>query len=90
MTQIKEDMDLLEEIMGEDVQVADIAYLQKSNPGLIIVIVSKVMDFLMYLTRIPAQLVDPNAGKDDKINLYAKYFNKFVEEQRKKNNGVIP
>jgi len=55
MTQIQEDMELLEEIMGvEVVQVADIANLQKSNPSLFVVIVSKIMDFLMYLTRMPA------------------------------------
>jgi hypothetical protein len=35
-------------------------------------------------------LVDPDADKDAKVNLYAKYFDKFIEEQRRKNNGVIP
>ena len=74
-------MELLEEIMGVDViQVADIKNLQKTDPSIVIIIISKIMDFLMYLTRIPAKLVDPNADKDAKINLYSKYFDKFIEE----------
>jgi hypothetical protein len=48
-------MELLEEIMGVDVlQADDIANLQKTDPAIFIVIISKIMDFLMYLTRIPA------------------------------------
>jgi hypothetical protein len=48
-------MELLEEIMGVDVlQADDIANLQKTDPTIFIVIISKIMDFLMYLTRIPA------------------------------------
>jgi hypothetical protein len=35
-------------------------------------------------------LIDPNAEKNAKVNLYSKYFDKFVEEQRKKNGGEIP
>jgi hypothetical protein len=55
-------MELLEEIMGVDViQVADIKNLQKSDPNIVIIIVSKIMDFLMYLTRMPAKLIDPTA-----------------------------
>jgi len=84
-------MELLEEIMGVDVlQADDIATLQKTDPAIFIVIISKIMDFLMYLTKIPAQLIDPNAEKDAKVNLYSTYFDKFVEEQRKKNGGEIP
>ena len=56
-------MELLEEIMGVDViQVADIKNLQKTDPSIVIIIISKIMDFLMYLTRIPAKLVDPNGS----------------------------
>jgi hypothetical protein len=35
-------------------------------------------------------LLDPNAEKNEKVNLYGKYFDKFIEEQRKKNGGEIP
>ena len=55
MDQIKNDMELLEEIVGIEVfQVEDIVNLQKSDPTIFIIIISKIMDFLMYLTRIPA------------------------------------
>lgn len=44
----------------------------------------------MYLTSIPANLIDPTADKDAQVNVYGFFFDKYVEEIRKKNNGVIP
>lgn len=46
------------EIMGKDLNNDDITYLRSQNSSIVTMISMKVLDFLMYIARVPEQTKD--------------------------------
>jgi hypothetical protein len=52
---LKQDIESLMQIMGQDLNIDDIAYLRSQNSSIVTMISMKVLDFLMYIARVPEQ-----------------------------------
>jgi len=64
--ELQKDFAELEEIIGE-LNYEEMAVLKSSNPGLFIIIIQKVYNFLMYLSRVSTTNED---GEAIDVNLY--------------------
>ena len=74
--ELQKDFADLEEIIGE-LNYEEMAVLKSTNPGLFIIIVQKVFNFLMYLARIPT--TNENGEKVD-LNLYEEALDTLFEK----------
>ena len=52
---LKQDIESLMEIMGQGLNSDDITYLRSQNSSIVTMISIKVLDFLMYIARVPEQ-----------------------------------
>ena len=74
--ELQKDFADLEEIIGE-LNYEEMAVLKSTNPGLFVIIVQKVFNFLMYLARIPTTNED---GEKVDLNLYEEALDTLFEK----------
>ena len=67
---------MLEEIIGE-INYDEMSVLKATNPGLFIVLIQKVFNFLMYLAHVR---ITDESGEESHMNLYQKAMDTLVEK----------
>ena len=84
--ELEDDFKALEEIVGE-LDYEQMSILKQTNPGMFIVLIFKVFNFLMYLAHIPIK--DKHTGEERHINLYEKAMETLISTN-KKPDGEMP
>uniref|UniRef100_A0A7S3CPG1 Uncharacterized protein n=1 Tax=Strombidium rassoulzadegani TaxID=1082188 RepID=A0A7S3CPG1_9SPIT len=85
--ELMRDIEMLQEIVGEDIiDYEELKVLESASPGIIILLVQKVWNLLRYLARVP---ITTENGEVTEMNVYKRALDSLVL-QFTKEDGTVP
>ena len=84
--QLQKDIEMLEEIIGDDIDYAELTAMAEQSPNALVALIQKVFEFLRNLARVPMQNED---GTIQYVNVYRRAY-ETLQYKFKNEDGSHP